>query len=407
MKEGEASTSGAEKPAAARSPKRSRRSLRRLGSAVFPGLAFLVMVLLFWKMQNHRIVYDSQAARRAGKPLPVAVYPVDRATISQAVSVECIAKSRALIEIPDEASDNLRRRVVETHVRVGEQVKAGQPLLRLDDRLQQELLVQAEAMRDWASREVSGREHVKSQQEKSVKTGATPEVDYWKTYVDWTKSNQELVEATERLAKARFELGKSRIVAPTGGIVLEIAQPGQFSSPEKILVKLAATDPLDMYCNVADDKLTLLRSGAEVEASFFGYPGRVFGGRVLRVLPAENETDRTITVVAELPNAEGSLLPGLHGIAQIKNSSVGLRIPSVGLINPGFDNAQVLLVDEENRARIRKVTTGLFAGGYVEILDGLTAGDRVVIAGQLSLQDGDEVRINATADTTAEAALVP
>jgi multidrug efflux pump subunit AcrA (membrane-fusion protein) len=146
-------------------------------------------------------------------------------------------------------------------------------------------------------------------------------------------------------------------------------------------------------CTLAEDKLSLTGPGQSLKASFFAWRGGEWEGKVIRVEPTVSDEEHTATIVAEVANPDGRLLPGLRAVAELTHGGHGLRVPSVALINPGFDVAQVFVVDGRDQASLRQIEVGASAVGYTEVRAGLSAGERVVVAGQAGLQHGDAVRM--------------
>src|SRR5262245_35834274 len=86
--------------------------------------------------------------------------------------------------------------------------------------------------------------------------------------------------------------------------------------------------------------------------------------------------------------------PGLTAFTRCMRKQVPLAVPSVALINPtGIQESTVFVLENGSTARLRKVSVGVVAEGMTEIRSGLTAGEQVIVVGQLALRDGDQVII--------------
>jgi hypothetical protein len=105
-----------------------------------------------------------------------------------------------------------------------------------------------------------------------------------------------------------------------------------------------------------------------------------------------------VSVYAKLDNPDLTLRPGMGGAANIElqaSNNSGLRIPAITLLGSNGRDAYVFKVDNRNIARLTEVQIVGYEQGYVGIQTGLSAGDKVVVAGQQALLDGDKVEINS------------
>lgn len=371
---------------------------RRLVLYTIPLLVLVGVVLLFGRMKAHRTKSDSDYARERGAPLPVRVYRVDEGPLAQAVPAECTAMPNLLVEMRGRIAG---RAITKTHVRVGERVKKGTLVITLDDGPERVTVARASATVR------SLRPVIEANQElfdyfKSVRDqGLGLEREVKQATVDLVKSKSELVLAESELATAQAELEYSRVIAPLDGVVIEVKQPGETAELDTPLAKIANVEPMLLECTLPEEKLAFVRKGLPIKARFYSRVGKIFEGTVKEVNALSRAEDRVVIVQAEVENG-GELLPGLHGIAEIHNDQRSLRIPSVALINPRSDLAQVFLIDSRNKARLKQIGVGASAGGYVEVREGLASGDRVVVAGQLGLRDGDDVRIGGQPDAGAK-----
>ena len=119
--------------------------------------------------------------------------------------------------------------------------------------------------------------------------------------------------------------------------------------------------------------------GATVRVRAF--PDRTFTGTVTRIYPHLNMETRTARLRVELPNPDGALRPSMYADVEIATGDAKpvVAVPDDAVIDTG--ERQVVLLDHgEGRFEPKPVTVGLRGRGYVEIREGVTAGDRVVTA---------------------------
>ena len=191
---------------------------------------------------------------------------------------------------------------------------------------------------------------------------------------------------------ARQQLVDSVLVAPFAGAVSERhATAGEFVAAGQPVVTLVRTHPLRLRLAVPERAAGRVRAGQEVRVAVEGDP-RAYRGRVARVGPAIDATDRTLKVEAEVPNDDGALRAGSFVAAQIVTAADRpvLLVPASALVT--FAGIEKVLTVEEGKAVEKRVRTGRRAGDRVEVLEGLSAGELVVVSPG-NLVDGQAVSV--------------
>jgi membrane fusion protein, multidrug efflux system len=364
--------------------------LKRTALYAIPVLLFAGVVVLFLRMRTHRTLTDSDYARDHGAPLPVRTFRVDDAPLNQSIPAECTSRPNPLVDVRGRVAG---RTVLATHVKIGQRVKKGTLLVSLDDKPER-LAIQTASERVSSYQRVVGANTKLVEYYKGVRDeGVGLEKDLRVANVELAKAQAELAKAEVEVRTGQQELESTRVISNVDGVVMAVAQPGEASLPDQPLASVAAVDPILLECSLPEEKLSFVKPGIGIQATFHGRPGETFQGTVKDIDALGREKERVLTLRVEVPNPNATLLPGLHGVAEIKNEQRSLRIPSVALLNPRADLAQVFAIEGANKARLRKITVGASAGGYVQVVHGLQVGDRVVVAGQLGLREGDDVRV--------------
>jgi len=128
-----------------------------------------------------------------------------------------------------------------------------------------------------------------------------------------------------------------------------------------------------------------LRPGQRVRAELAAFPGESVRGRVLAILPTAQADSRTLTLRVALPNPGGRLRPGMFATVHLGGAaSSALTVPSEALIRTGTRTI-VMLAQPNGRYQPVEVRPGREAGGRIEVLAGLSEGQRVVASGQFLL----------------------
>ncbi|MBI2000804.1 MAG: efflux RND transporter periplasmic adaptor subunit, partial [candidate division NC10 bacterium] len=136
-----------------------------------------------------------------------------------------------------------------------------------------------------------------------------------------------------------------------------------------------------------------VRKGQKVSFAVQSHPDRQFEGTIAYVGPAVRTESRALVVEAIVPNPRELLQPGLFATARIELPAArpSVMVPAAAVKNEG--GVFKLFVANEATAEVRIVQTGREAGGSVEILRGLSAGERVVSSQANGLTDGAAIAV--------------
>jgi Cu(I)/Ag(I) efflux system membrane fusion protein len=169
---------------------------------------------------------------------------------------------------------------------------------------------------------------------------------------------------------------------PRDGIVLERnAVEGMRAQPGDVLFRVADISVVWAMVDVAERDLGALAVGQPVIVKARSFPGRIFIGKISVIYPQVNRDTRTARVRIELENADLVLLPDMYVDAEIDTGSQQpvLAVPDSAVLDTG--SRQAVFVDRgQGRFEPRDVKLGSRGGGYVEIRDGVTEGEPIVIS---------------------------
>jgi len=360
-----------------------RDHARRAHSAVLPMLAALVLGACAFDEEpssaEGRGESDS-AAVPAVTPAPpalgVEVAVARQDTLAQDVALTGRIEAVQAIDLRPEVEG----RVVEILFREGQRVKAGTPLFRIDDAELRAQVARATADRDLARQTLERTRGLIAEQASA-------------------RTELERAEALARSTSAQLDLLSIRLArtvvrAPFTGIVgRRLVSLGDYVSPQVRLTSLQTSDPQRVALDVPERFAGVLRTGQRVAFGVAAYPGTRFTGTVSFVDPVVALPSRTITVIALAANPDGRLQPGMFAEARLATSVRldAVTIPEEALLPaPGGRNAAWAVVD--GTARRRDVTIGIRQAGRVEVREGLSAGEQVVVGGVLQLADGMPVK---------------
>ena len=171
-------------------------------------------------------------------------------------------------------------------------------------------------------------------------------------------------------------------LAPRDGIILERnAIEGMRAQPGDVLFRVADISVVWAMIDVAERDLGSLALGQTAIVKARGFPGREFSGNISVVYPQLNRETRTARVRVELTNADATLLPDLYVDAEIETGSPQpvLAVPESAVLDTGSRQA-VFVEKGQGRFEPRDVKLGHRGGGYVEIREGISEGEPVVVA---------------------------
>lgn len=329
-------------------------------------------------------------ARKVGTPLPVRVISAEKKTLSDVIGARGEIQATSITTI----TSNLNRRIKNVFVEVGDYVKKGGLLIKFDDSLLTASLSTAEEDVIKTTSELENTELYLERMNRlySKKVVAKIEVEDAENKVKYARLNY--VKAKENLIDIKNSFNDTTVVSPVNGVILErIVNNGEIPAANQPMMRIGTSDSMLMVAYIDERKLQSIRIGQAAEVVFDAYSNDVYTGQVVKIAPQIDNKTATFPVFIKIKGIKIPLKHGLTGAVRIKNTSAGLSIPSITIINPVGDHASLFVVDKNNIAHLRPIKIGTMAEGFTEIISGLEEGERVVTVGQLYLHDNDIVRI--------------
>jgi RND family efflux transporter MFP subunit len=276
-------------------------------------------------------------------------------------------------------SSQVEGQVRAIHADLGDQVKAEQVLLDVDDDSMRAQLREIEARLVKARADESrGRELLKSN------IISPQEYEAMQTAVAVAEAQRDSLTVGLQHKRVRSPL--------SGSVMKRMVSVGEYVRPGTPLFDLVADDPLKLRGDVPERFTQELGVGQAVEIKVDAYPDTVFAGRLVRVSPAANPENRSISVEVEVPNPERQLKAGFFGTANIvtRADDQALVVPETAVIN--FAGVTKLFVVRDNTTYERRVRVGTRDGdGMIEILEGLQPDEVVATSGLAKLENGKSI----------------
>lgn len=273
-------------------------------------------------------------------------------------------------------------KVTETVVRVkfedGDLVEAGDVLVDLSGRA--EVAGLAEAAASFRESEQQYKRQQQLIQQKLIPA----------SLLDTQRAAMETARA--RLDATRARLSDRVITAPFAGVLgFRQVSPGTLVSPGTTIASLDDVSSIKLDFAVPESYLAALASGQAIIALSSAYPGREFKGQIRTIGSRVDPVTRAVSVRGEIPNPDRLLRPGMLLTLRIfQPERLALVVPEISLIQVA-QSAYVFRVLPGNKVEQVSVKIGERRLGEVEIIEGLSAGDRIVVDGTVKLRQGSTV----------------
>lgn len=270
--------------------------------------------------------------------------------------------------------------IVELLVEEGDIVKSGQILARLDgDRLRLET---QQAKANLSKLEQEHKRNTNLRERGLISADAFENIRY----------EMDSLRATYNMA--RLELSYTEIKAPIDGVVADrYVKLGNTITADEPVFHVSDMDPLLGYLHVPEREFRKLSPGQQVRISVDAMPDKSFSGVVARISPTVSPETGTFKVTVEVADSDGQLKPGMFGRFNIifDKREQAILVRRSAIIVGDLDT--VVYVIEDGVAHRRPITTGYTSGENIEIVEGLTGDEVIVVVGQSGLKDGTKISI--------------
>jgi RND family efflux transporter MFP subunit len=204
-------------------------------------------------------------------------------------------------------------------------------------------------------------------------------------------------EADARLQVAAKALSDATLVAPIDGYVdMRGIEPGETASPGRAVFRIVRLDPIEVNVGVPETDIHLVRVGQKAVVTLPALPGQSFEGTIRIINVAADPGTRTYMTRISLPNPGHVLKIGMVAEANIAcDCKISMMtVPGEAIVRDDQGATMVFVhFPEQRRAYSKRVKIGAFRGTEVEIKEGLSGNESIVIAGQDYLRDGMPVTI--------------
>lgn len=339
------------------------------------------------------------------------------------IPVEAVAAKRVQVEDWAEAvgtvmpwravrlTSKVPGRIEAIYAEAGEWVKAGEPLVKLEQRdfllaleraeaaqrtaeaqLERAEVALEDARRDYERGKALYERRVISQQEYEKLEAA-----YRSARAQYELARAQLAQAQVVVEQARTELEETVIRAPFSGYVSErFVDPGQrvYTMPPTEILEILDLSQVKVLFDLPERELPGVRKGLRALVSPDAMPDRILEAKVSEVFPKVDPVTRTFRAEVALENPQGLLKAGMFvRVRVLKGKREVVAVPLDALLRAEGTGRVFCFVVEAGRAQRREIVPGARFGGWVEVVEGLREGEMVVVSGKERLMGGEAVEV--------------
>lgn len=274
----------------------------------------------------------------------------------------------------------IRGRVISKKVEEGQNVKKGDIIAIIDPRDYDNILAQTRAEFDAAQKTLK---RLKGLQKEKLATQA--QLDDAKARVDGLKAAMDT---------AKINAQRCRIRASANGIVNHLdAEPGRFINPGDMVAEVLRLDRVKVKVGIPESDVAAVRRINNFDIRVDALENRVFKGKKHFLSRTADSMARLYNLFIEVDNPDGEILPDMFVRVDIVKAKIpdALAIPLFASLTNS--ETRVVYIVEDGIAKTRQVSLGIQEGWLVQVVDGLSPGDKVIVVGQRSVHDGDTVNV--------------
>jgi RND family efflux transporter MFP subunit len=340
-----------------------------------------LVLLLFW-------ISPADAQSQGARAVPVTVTPVTERDIQRTLKLTGTVTSERAAQL-SVATEGL---VTHLAVDAGDRVAKGDLLLELDAELARFQWQSADAEVSRARQAVADARRRLDEARRLAPQQSIAETAVRDLESEVAEDDAALQRAAALAGFRKGILDRHRLIAPFPGVIsARYSDIGEWVSPGDAVLDLVATDSLRLDFQVSEDYLGAVRDSAAVEFFLAGNPQRRHTGRVIARVPVTDPTARTFLLRVAAVNSAPGMLPGMSVNAELSlaTGARGPVVPRDAVLRYADGRSVVWVVErsgETDRAVERLVQTGMVFDGLVEVLAGVTPGERVVVEGNEALR---------------------
>jgi len=287
---------------------------------------------------------------------------------------------------------------------IGSNVRAGELLAEIDAPEQDQEIAQAKASREQIAASVALAKSTAERWEALRKEDAVSQQEVDEKKGAYAQLQASLTSADANLKRLDELQAFRKVYAPFDGMItkrnVDVGTLITAGNSGQQLFHLSQMDPIRVFVTVPEMSVPAIKTGMKASIELMQYPGRRFDGVVARTAGSIDPATRTLLTEIDVPNKKGELLPGGYAQVHLNAASAGdhLLVPVNALLFRS-EGLRAVVVDADHRAHLRALTIGRDYGTTLEVLQGLSKDDWIVLNPPDSIEEGQEVRVEVIKNT--------
>jgi membrane fusion protein, multidrug efflux system len=281
---------------------------------------------------------------------------------------------------------------------IGSRVTKGELLAEIDTPEIDQELHQAQAARQQIVEQVQLAKSSATRWQDLRKSDSVSQQETDERSSAFQQAQANLAAADANLKRLQQLESFKHVYAPFAGVITKRnVDPGALinaGSAGRELFDIAQVDTLRVFVNVPQAYTPSIHAGMSAAVTMQEFPGQKFEGKVARTADAIDPATRTLLTEVDVTNRDGRLLPGSYGQVHfsVKYGANKVTIPVNAMLFRA-EGARVAVVGSDSKVHLRPISIGRDYGTTLEVLDGVTVGDQVIVNPSDSLEEGQLVRI--------------
>ena len=335
-------------------------------------------------------------------PITVEVIPVTKKDMIDTVTVVGNLIGAATVDAVPRAQGRLDA----VYVKLGDPVRRGQAIAKIEDRELVEQINQAEATYNVSQATIRQRQaDLKLAQNNLDRSRSLYERDllprqtfddtdarYQAAVAQLELAQAQMAQSKARLDELKINLANTVITSPVDGFVgKRLLDPGASVGVNTSFISVVDIRTVRLVINVVERDLRRITQGTAAETEVDAYPGETFAGRVARVAPILDPATRTAQVEIEIPNPGYRLKPGMYARVRftVERHLNALVVPTASIVDQ--QGKLGVWIPDGEKPVFTPVTIGIEQQDVTEIMQGVSDGQRVISTGAAALRAGDRI----------------
>lgn len=322
--------------------------------------------------------------------IPVEIYSAQLQELKMIVEEIAVLKSPMQVDISSEVSGSVK----EIYFDEGSDVKEGDTILLIDSAIAEAKLNQALAVQKKSQANLRIADSNLMRKQTLWEKSAIPEQEFTESKEKYAVALAENAEASANLEMAQVSFEKYTLLAPFDGVISKKSvEIGAMITPGLPLFRLEKISTLYAEANIPFNRIADFQLAQSVT---FAMNGMQMQGEVFRIAPVIDELTHTIKVEAKISNVQKKLLPGAFGTIKLEkiDPKQALLVPSTAVQKESTGLSYVFRVETDSavqKAVKTAVKTGRAISGWIEIIEGIAPGDKVITLNMVNIRDGSPV----------------